>query len=206
MMLDSVTRPAARLLAPATVRGLDHLAAPRRAGHLRRQPRQPHRHAAAAHDPARRVPPPHRRGRGGRLLLRPHLEVGAVVVRARRHPDRAQPRSTARSADPAAELLDDGWSLVIFPEGGRSPDGWGQPFHAGAAYLARRTGGPWCPCTCTGRATCCRRSPRQGRGPRRLWDRGPPGRAAAPLPHRRPVRSAHDARRGREHPAVLRAD
>jgi len=43
-----------------------------------------------------------------------------------------------RSADQAAELLDDGWSLIIFPEGGRSPHGWGQPFRAGAAYLAIR--------------------------------------------------------------------
>ena len=45
-----------------------------------------------------------------------------------------------RSADDAAELIDDGWSLVIFPEGGRSPDGWGQPFRGGAAYLAIRCG------------------------------------------------------------------
>jgi 1-acyl-sn-glycerol-3-phosphate acyltransferase len=43
-----------------------------------------------------------------------------------------------RSADQAAELIDGGWSMVIFPEGGRSPDGWGQPFRGGAAYLAIR--------------------------------------------------------------------
>ena len=45
-----------------------------------------------------------------------------------------------RSADLAAELLDDDWNLVIFPEGGRSPDGWAQTFTGGAAYLAARTG------------------------------------------------------------------
>jgi 1-acyl-sn-glycerol-3-phosphate acyltransferase len=45
----------------------------------------------------------------------------------------------------AAELLADGWSLVIFPEGGRSPDGWGQPHRAGAAHLAVRTGLPLVP-------------------------------------------------------------
>ena len=50
-----------------------------------------------------------------------------------------------RSADTAAELLEDGWNLVIFPEGGRSPDGWTQPFRGGAAYLARRTGRPVVP-------------------------------------------------------------
>ncbi len=50
-----------------------------------------------------------------------------------------------RSAELAIELLDDEWNLVIFPEGGRSPDGWGQPFRGGAAYLAVRTGRPVVP-------------------------------------------------------------
>lgn len=50
-----------------------------------------------------------------------------------------------RSADAAAELVDDGWSMIIFPEGGRSPDGWGQPFRGGAAYLALRCGVPIVP-------------------------------------------------------------
>jgi 1-acyl-sn-glycerol-3-phosphate acyltransferase len=52
---------------------------------------------------------------------------------------------TRRSADLAAQLIDDGWSMLIFPEGGRSPDGWGQDFRGGAAYLARRTGAPVVP-------------------------------------------------------------
>ena len=47
-----------------------------------------------------------------------------------------------QSADQAAELLADGWNLVIFPEGGRSPDGWAQEFRGGDAYLAKRTGRP----------------------------------------------------------------
>ncbi len=50
-----------------------------------------------------------------------------------------------RSALLASELLSQGWSLVIFPEGGRSPDGWAQPFKGGAAYLAKRTGLPVVP-------------------------------------------------------------
>jgi 1-acyl-sn-glycerol-3-phosphate acyltransferase len=50
-----------------------------------------------------------------------------------------------RSADLAASLIEDGWSLVIFPEGGRSPDGWGQEFKGGAAYLAKRCGVPVVP-------------------------------------------------------------
>ncbi len=50
-----------------------------------------------------------------------------------------------RSTDLAAELIDDGWSLLIYPEGGRSPDGWGQPFRGGATYLARRCSVPVVP-------------------------------------------------------------
>jgi 1-acyl-sn-glycerol-3-phosphate acyltransferase len=50
-----------------------------------------------------------------------------------------------RSADLAAELIEDGWSLLIFPEGGRSPDGWGQEFKGGAAYLAKRCSVPVVP-------------------------------------------------------------
>ncbi len=65
------------------------------------------------------------------------LGLGAVPIE--RH------RVNRRSADTAAGLLDDGWNLVIFPEGGRSPDGWFQEFRGGAAYLARRTGRPVVP-------------------------------------------------------------
>jgi 1-acyl-sn-glycerol-3-phosphate acyltransferase len=50
-----------------------------------------------------------------------------------------------RSSDLCSGLLDEGWSLLIFPEGGRSPDGWGQEFRGGAAYLALRTGRPLVP-------------------------------------------------------------
>jgi len=50
-----------------------------------------------------------------------------------------------RSADLAAELLEDGWSVVIFPEGGRSPDGWASTFRGGAAYLSLRCDRPVVP-------------------------------------------------------------
>ena len=42
-------------------------------------------------------------------------------------------------------LIDDGWNLLIFPEGGRSPDGWGQAHRGGAAWLAARSGRPIVP-------------------------------------------------------------
>ena len=50
-----------------------------------------------------------------------------------------------KSSDELRRLIDTGWSLVIYPEGGRSPDGWGQDFKGGAAYLASRTGAPVVP-------------------------------------------------------------
>lgn len=50
-----------------------------------------------------------------------------------------------RSADLIRSLIADGHSLVIYPEGGRSPDGWGQSFKGGAAYLSARTGAPVIP-------------------------------------------------------------
>jgi 1-acyl-sn-glycerol-3-phosphate acyltransferase len=63
-----------------------------------------------------------------------------------------------RSADLAADLLEDGWNLVMFPEGGRSPDGWGRAFRGGAAYLALRCGRPVVPIYLEGTG--------------RLWKRG----------------------------------
>ncbi len=53
--------------------------------------------------------------------------------------------TSRKSSDELRHLIDDGWSLVIFPEGGRSPDGWGQDFKGGAAYLSNRTGAPVVP-------------------------------------------------------------
>jgi 1-acyl-sn-glycerol-3-phosphate acyltransferase len=50
-----------------------------------------------------------------------------------------------KSSDMIRELVEEGWSLVIYPEGGRSPDGWGQEFKGGAAYLSARTGAPVIP-------------------------------------------------------------
>lgn len=54
-------------------------------------------------------------------------------------------KASIRSMRLAADLLDDGWSLVIYPEGGRSPDGWGQEHRAGAAWLSGRAGAPVVP-------------------------------------------------------------
>jgi 1-acyl-sn-glycerol-3-phosphate acyltransferase len=65
------------------------------------------------------------------------LVIGAVPIE--------RSKVSRRSADQAADLVREGWSLLLFPEGGRSPDGWGQPFRGGAAYLAQKTGRPVVP-------------------------------------------------------------
>lgn len=44
-----------------------------------------------------------------------------------------------RSAQLALALVEDDWNLVIYPEGGRTPDGHLQEFKGGAAYLAERS-------------------------------------------------------------------
>jgi 1-acyl-sn-glycerol-3-phosphate acyltransferase len=41
----------------------------------------------------------------------------------------------SRATSKARELIDDGWSLVVFPEGSRSPDGHMQRFRHGASRL-----------------------------------------------------------------------
>jgi 1-acyl-sn-glycerol-3-phosphate acyltransferase len=54
-------------------------------------------------------------------------------------------RVSRDSANRVAELLAEGWSLLIFPEGGRSQDGWGQAHRPGTAWLAVRSGRPVVP-------------------------------------------------------------
>ncbi len=144
VVLDNVTRPAARLLAPTTVRGVEHLRhvptpvifAANHASHLDTPlvlttlpVRFRHRTVvAAAAD--------YFFDRRWKAVLWSFGLAAIPIERA---------RVNRRSADVAAELLEDGWNLVIFPEGGRTPDGWAQPFRGGAAYLARRTGRPVVP-------------------------------------------------------------
>lgn len=50
-----------------------------------------------------------------------------------------------QSIETAEEVLNAGWSLVIFPEGTRGEDDFMQPFKPGAAYLSMRTGIPVVP-------------------------------------------------------------
>jgi 1-acyl-sn-glycerol-3-phosphate acyltransferase len=65
------------------------------------------------------------------------LVIGAVPIE--------RTKISRQSADDSAALIDEGWNFLIFPEGGRSPDGWGQPFRGGAAYLSLRCDVPVVP-------------------------------------------------------------
>ena len=145
MVLDNVTRPAARLLAPPTIRGLEHLQ------HLDGPVIFAANHASHIDTPLLLTTLPvefrHRTvvaaasdyffDRTWKSVLWSFALAAIPIERS---------RVNRKSSDTAAELIEDGWSLVIFPEGGRSPDGWTQPFHAASAgYLGRRTGRPVVP-------------------------------------------------------------
>src|SRR5450631_2502679 len=61
------------------------------------------------------------------------------------------PRAAVRVLTKAAEVIKHrGISMLIFPEGGRSPDGVLQPFKEGAAYIAIKAGVPLVPVTLIG--------------------------------------------------------
>ena len=144
MVMDNLTRPLARVMAPATIRGLEHLR------HVEGPVIFAANHASHIDTPLLLTTLPvefrHRTivaaasdyffDRTWKSVLWSFSLAAIPIERS---------KVNRRSADAAAELLADGWNLVIFPEGGRSPDGWTQPFRGGAAYLARRTGRPVVP-------------------------------------------------------------
>ncbi len=153
---DNVTRPVIRLVADPTVLGLDRIEgldgpvifAANHASHVDTPllltclpPRFRHRTVVAAgadyfFDKLWK----------GRLWA---LLVNAIPIE--------RTRVNRRSAEQAAALLGEGWNLVIFPEGGRSPDGWGQPHRAGAAYLSVRSDVPIVPVYLEGTRTILRK-------------------------------------------------
>lgn len=144
MVLDDVTRPLLRLGCKPTVFGLDHLdpldapviLAGNHASHLDTAlllsclPTRLRHHsvvaAAADYFFDRRL-----KATAWAFVL------GAIPME--------RTKVNRRSADLAAQLIEEGWSLLIFPEGGRSLDGWGQEFKGGAAYLAKRCSVPVVP-------------------------------------------------------------
>jgi 1-acyl-sn-glycerol-3-phosphate acyltransferase len=144
VLVDNVTRPVTRAIAPASVRGLERLRhvegpvifAANHASHLDTSLLVTTLPARFRHKSVVAAAADHFFDRTWKGVLW-SLALAAIPI------DRT--RVNRRSGDTAAGLIDDGWSLIIFPEGGRSPDGWAQPFRGGAAYLSVRTGAPVVP-------------------------------------------------------------
>lgn len=65
------------------------------------------------------------------------LFIGAVPIE--------RLRLSRLSTDNVLAVIERGDNLLIYPEGGRSPDGWGQEHRPGAAFVAKRTGVPVVP-------------------------------------------------------------
>lgn len=65
------------------------------------------------------------------------LAIGAFPVERK--------RASAASARLSVKIVNEGWNVILFPEGGRSPDGWLQELKPGAAFIAAKTGRPLVP-------------------------------------------------------------
>ncbi len=147
VLLESVMRPAMRALADPDRRGLDRLS------ELADQGRPvifAANHNSHVDTPLvlTSIPEPWRHrtfvGAAADYFFRTRLTSAAAALTLNAVPIE-RTKVSRRSARRAATLIDAGWSMLIFPEGGRSPDGWGQPFRGGAAYLSLRCGVPVVP-------------------------------------------------------------
>lgn len=65
------------------------------------------------------------------------LFIGAIPIERN--------RLSKLSINNTINALEQGRNLLIFPEGGRSPDGWGREHRPGAAFVSKRTGAPVVP-------------------------------------------------------------
>ena len=70
--------------------------------------------------------------------------TGAIAL------DRSDPTKAVKALKGASSKLKEGWSVLIYPEGTRSPDPELQRFKKGAFMLAMQTGIPILPVTCNG--------------------------------------------------------
>lgn len=76
-----------------------------------------------------------------------------------------------RATDKARELVRDGWNILVFPEGTRSPDGWVQRFRHGASRMAVEMNMPVVPIAIIGAYAAMpkgRNWPKPGRPPIRV--------------------------------------
>ena len=142
--------PAYRYLASPDRARARTAAPPRAADHRRVEPRLPSRHRGGHRCAAAALPSQARRRRRRRLLL--HRQGARQPRRARssaRSPSSASAPAPS-SARLAVRLVQDGWNLILFPEGGRSPDGWLQEMKPGAAFVAAKAQRPLVPMWITG--------------------------------------------------------
>ncbi|MEL7156536.1 MAG: lysophospholipid acyltransferase family protein [Actinomycetota bacterium] len=65
------------------------------------------------------------------------LFIGAIPIERN--------RLSKLSVKNTIDAVDKGRNLLIFPEGGRSPDGWGRTHRPGAAFVSKRTAAPVVP-------------------------------------------------------------
>jgi len=72
------------------------------------------------------------------------MRTGAISI------DRADRRQSVQSLKEGKAKLKGGWSVLIYPEGTRSPDGQMLPFKKGAFMMAVQTGIPILPVTTNG--------------------------------------------------------
>ena len=144
VVLDGVTRPAVRALASPRVTGTDRLEG------LKGPVVFAANHASHVDTPLLLTVLPERFrhkavvGAGADYFFDKRWK-GAVWAFAINAIPIERSRISPRSLRLALQTLEEGWSLVIFPEGGRSPEGWAQPHRAGAAFLAVRAGVPVVP-------------------------------------------------------------
>ena len=159
IILESVIRPAVKLLADPAVQGLDRIEA------LERPAIFAANHASHLDTPLLLATLPDR--------FRQHTVIAAAADYFFDTTVKAHFNALSIAAFPvdrttvsrqslalALQLLADDWSLIIFPEGGRTPDGWGREFRGGAAFLARKANVPIVPVHLEG----TRRILRKGKG------------------------------------------
>jgi 1-acyl-sn-glycerol-3-phosphate acyltransferase len=85
-------------------------------------------------------------------------------------------------SDTPTKLLESGWSIVMFPEGTRSPDGWTRRFKPGAAAIARAHDIPVVPVAISGSYAAMPRG--------RNWPT--PGRPPVHVRYGRPIKAHED--------------
>lgn len=144
LIQDLVSAPAVRALASPEVRGLDRIA------HLDEPVIFAANHASHLDAPLLVSVIPERWRRdllvagAADYFFDTRVKAAAFAFLLNTVPIERQ-RVSRDSVKRVSELLADGWSMLIFPEGGRSPDGWGQPHQPGPAWMAARTGRPIVP-------------------------------------------------------------